>query len=122
MKFESRENSYLYEYTVVQFSLVAEVKQNFTELLEEWRTLQEELLSHSPPSSSSSSLSSPLECQLVPHQPEATLEHGISPLAASSKDQSLGHETLLVQRSDLEKLSTEAMMLKEFLPKVLNHQ
>lgn len=40
----------------------------------------------------------------------------------TSSDKSLGQQTLLVRRSDLEKLSTEAMMLKEFLPKVLNHE
>lgn len=49
------------------------------------------------------------------------MENGVS-ASANGEDTSLGHETLLVRRSDLEKLSTEAMMLKEFLPKVLNHQ
>ena len=39
----------------------------------------------------------------------------------TNSESSLSQDTLLVQRPDLEKLSAEAMMLKEFLPKVLNH-
>ena len=93
----------------MQVSLVAEVKQNFSELLEEWRSLQRELLSSSPSISPSGN-------QLVPHLPvEVRGEVGIS------SDSSLSQDALLVQRTDLEKLSAEAMMLKEFLPKVLNH-
>ena len=92
----------------MQASLVTEVKQNFSELVEEWRTLQQELF----PSSHSSSAGGN---QLVPHL-SAEGER-----AGTNSENSLSRDTLLVQRSDLEKLSAEAMMLKEFLPKVLNH-
>ena len=103
----------------LQFSLVAEVKQNLSELLAEWKSVQEELLSHSP---SSSSAPSPPQNQLVPHlQQPAPRTHNNSQSSGGDMKQALGQDTLLVQRSDLEKLSTEAMMLKEFLPKVLNH-
>ena len=94
------------------------MKQNFSELLSEWRGLQEELLSPSLPSTHSSASSSPPENQLVPRYPSAMDDNG---LVGSGGDKSLSQDTLLVHRSDLEKLSTEAMMLKEFLPKVLNH-
>ena len=106
-------------FSSLQFSLVTEVKLNLSELVEEWKSLQQEFLSHSPSSSPSSSSASPNN-QLVPSLNELPLKavHG----EGASSDKSLGHQTLLVQRSDLEKLSTEAMMLKEFLPKVLNHE
>ena len=93
----------------MQASLVAEVKQNFSELVEEWRTLQRELSPTSP------SEFSPSGNQLVPHLP--TEEEAVG----ANSENPLSQDTLLVQRSDLEKLSAEAMMLKEFLPKVLNH-
>lgn len=76
--------------------------------MEEWRTLQRELFSSSPSSS-------PGGNQLVPHLPADREAVG------TNSESSLSQDTLLVQRSDLEKLSAEAMMLKEFLPKVLNH-
>ena len=95
----------------MQASLVTEVKQNFSELVEEWRALQLELF----PSSPSPSSSSPGGNQLVPHLPAE------GEGAGTNSENSLSRDTLLVQRSDLEKLSAEAMMLKEFLPKVLNH-
>jgi hypothetical protein len=94
----------------LQASLVAEVKQNFSDLVEEWRALQLELFPTSPSSSSS-----PGGNQLVPHLPAE------GEGAGTNSSSSLSRDTLLVQRSDLEKLSAEAMMLKEFLPKVLNH-
>ena len=92
----------------MQASLIAEVKQNFSELVEEWRVLQE-LFSCSPSVSPSGN-------QLVPHLPA----EGES-VEVLNTENSLSQDTLLVRRSDLEKLSAEAMMLKEFLPKVLNH-
>ena len=106
-------------FSSLQFSLVAEVKQNLNELVEEWKSLQQELLSASPSSSPSLSSTSS-DNQLVPCPNELPLEvvHG----EGASGDKSLGRQMLLVRRSDLEKLSTEAMMLKEFLPKVLNHE
>ena len=94
------------------------MKQNFSELLSEWKSLQEELLSPSLSSTHSSASSSPPENQLVPRYPSSMDDNGV---VGSGGDKSLSQDTLLVQRSDLEKLSTEAMMLKEFLPKVLNH-
>lgn len=91
----------------MQTSLVAEVRQNFSELVEEWRALQRDLFSQSSLNSSQV----PGGNQLVPEGERA----------GTSSESYLSQGTLLVQRSDLEKLSAEAMMLKEFLPKVLNH-
>ena len=79
--------------------------------MEEWRALQRELFSQSSLNSSQV----PGGNQLVPHLP------GEGERAGTSSESYLSQDTLLVQRSDLEKLSAEAMMLKEFLPKVLNH-
>lgn len=107
-------------FSSLQFSLVTEVKQNLSELVEEWKSLQQEFLSPSPSSPSPSSSISP-ENQLVPSPNELPLEemmHG----EGAGDEKSLSQQILLVRRSDLEKLSTEAMMLKEFLPKVLNHE
>ena len=94
--------------------MVAEVKHNFSELVEEWRALQRELF---PSSVSPSCSSSPSGNQLVPHLPADGEGAGTNNESSLTSSQ----DTLLVQRSDLEKLSAEAMMLKEFLPKVLNH-
>ena len=96
--------------------MVAEVKHNFGELVEEWRALQRELF---PSSVSPSCSSSPSGNQLVPHLPADG--EGAGTNNESSLSLTSSQDTLLVQRSDLEKLSAEAMMLKEFLPKVLNH-
>jgi hypothetical protein len=82
---------------------VREVKENLNELMVDWRSLQQDI----PVGNDSHS----------EHTPVSTA----NPIAMlSSKLLCQQQSTLVtVQRTDLDKLATETMMLKEFLPKIL---